>query len=231
VSSAPDPGRERWLWRALLAIGGTSLASAAALFVLVLLGILGKSYNGPPTVEPFGTPLAQERTPQPTEAGPAPSDAAIASLVIPRFGIDAPVQVKGVDARNVMQPPDGPRNVAWYDFSSKPGRPGNAVFSGHVDYVSYGPAVFWHLTDLVAGDVVEVHLQDGTVYSYAVETLQSVPAEPTEDQLRDIVGPSTSDVITLITCGGTFNPATHQYDHRTVVRAKRVAEPAAAAGP
>ena len=29
--------------------------------------------------------------------------------------------------------------------------------------------------------------------------------------------------MTLITCGGTFNSATHQYDKRLVVRAERVA--------
>ena len=208
-----------------------SLLGAAVLFVLALTGACDNSYAGPPPVTPFGPTLEVYRTPQPTLAVPPPSGAPIASLVISRFGIDAPVQVKGVDANNVMVSPDGPTNVAWYDFSAKPGFGGNAVFSGHVDYIDYGPAVFWHLKDLVAGDTIEVRLEDGTAYKYAVETLQSVPAEPTQDQLRDIVGPSANDIVTLITCGGTFSQETRQYDRRTVVRAKRVVEPPAEPNP
>lgn len=227
-------GRVGALSRTLFGLGLGSLATAAVLFVLVLTGVIDGKTRGSTIdlVTPVGPPIVAERTPQPTESGPPPSDAPIASLAIPRFGIDAPVQVKGVDANNVMEPPDGPRNVAWYEFSSKPGRPGNAVFSGHVDYVNYGEAVFWHLKDLTASDTIEVHLEDQTVYKYAVQAVQSVPAEPTEEQLRAIVGPSTKDVITLITCGGTWNPETHQYDHRTVVRAIRVLDqaPAAASG-
>ena len=144
------------------------------------------------------------------------------------------MQVKGVDANNVMISPDGPENVAWYDFSGKPGFGSNAVFSGHVDYIDYGPAVFWNLKDLVEGDTIEVHLTEGTVYTYAVESRWAVSAEPTQDELRTIVGPTTNDVVTLITCGGDWLPSEQQYSERTVVRARRVldppAEPAAPAG-
>jgi sortase (surface protein transpeptidase) len=38
-----------------------------------------------------------------------------------------------------------------------------------------------------------------------------------------IVGATPEEVITLITCSGTFSSATHQYDKRLVVRAERVA--------
>jgi LPXTG-site transpeptidase (sortase) family protein len=127
-----------------------------------------------------------------------------------------------------MQSPDGPTNVAWYSFSGKPGHGSNAVFSGHVDYIHYGAAVFWHLKDLVAGDQIQVDLDDGSVYTYAVVSINSISADPTEDELRDIVGASKTDIITLITCGGTFSQETHQYDHRTIVRAKRVLTPSTA---
>lgn len=219
----------RWLWRILLAVGATALAGAGVLMVLTLTGVIDTStYAGPGDSTPFGpTPnLTPEGTP--TAPLPTPSSAPITGLVIPKYGIDAPIQVKGVDADNVMVSPDGPTNVAWYDFSGKPGHGSNAVFSGHVDYIDYGPAVFSHLKDLVPGDTIDVHLEDGTVYTYAVESLWFVSAEPTQEELRGIVGPSTTDVITLITCGGTFDPNTGQYDHRTVVRAKRVVEPPAA---
>jgi LPXTG-site transpeptidase (sortase) family protein len=210
----------------LLAFGISCLAAAGILIVLIVTGVWNPQDSnalGDPT--PFGpTP---NLTPEPTATATLPPgvDAPIASIVISKFGIDAPVQEKGVDANNVMESPDGPTNVAWYTFSGKPGFGSNAVFSGHVDYIDYGPAVFWHLKDLVAGDVIEVHLNEGTVYTYAVESLWSIPAAPTEDELRAVIGGTTSDVVTLITCGGNWIPDQQQYDQRTVIRARRVLEP------
>jgi hypothetical protein len=49
-----------------------------------------------------------------------------------------------------MPSPDNAWDVAWYDFSARPGAGSNAVFSGHVDYHDVGPAVFWNLRDLRA---------------------------------------------------------------------------------
>ena len=210
----------------LLAIGVTCLTLAGVLIGLIVTRVWdtgGDTAVGAST--PFGpTP---DLTPDATATAELPPgvDAPIASLAIPKYGIDAPVQVKGVDANNIMVSPDGPTNVAWYDFSGKPGFGSNAVFSGHVDYIDFGPAVFWHLKDLVAGDIVEVHLTEGTVYTYVVESLLFVSAEPTQDELRGIVGPSTNDMITMITCGGEWNADLHQYDHRTVVKARRVLDP------
>ena len=217
----------RWLWRVLLAVGATALAGAGVLMVLTLTGVIDtNTYAGPGDPTPFESTHTPPATSEPL---PTPSNAPIIGLVIPKYGIDAPIQVKGVDANNVMISPDGPTNVAWYDFSAKPGHGGNAVFSGHVDYIDYGPAVFWNLKDLVAGDIVEVRLEDGTVYTYSVDSLRVVSANPTQEELVDIVGPTTEDVITMITCGGTFSQETNQYDQRTVVRARRVLEPSPAA--
>ena len=97
---------------------------------------------------------------------------------------------------------------------------GNAVFSGHVDYYNYGPAVFWHLKDLERGDVIEVSLADGTTYRYAVISRQQVAAATAD--VREIVGNSAEEIITLITCGGTFNSNLGEYDQRVIVRAARI---------
>jgi LPXTG-site transpeptidase (sortase) family protein len=157
---------------------------------------------------------------------PTPDLAPIANIVIPKFDIDAPVVVRGVDANNVMETPDGPKDVAWYDFTNPPGAGSNAVFSAHVDYINYGPAVFWHLKDLEQGDLVQVRLESGTVYTYAVESRQNVPAEPTQEVLASIVGDTPTDVITLITCGGSWDG--HEYSERVIVRATRVLDAASA---
>mgnify|MGYP001798816167 CR=1 FL=1 len=42
--------------------------------------------------------------------------------------------MKGITADNVMEAPNGPKDIAWYSFTTKPGLgTGNAAFSGHVD--------------------------------------------------------------------------------------------------
>ncbi|MEX0786138.1 MAG: class F sortase [Dehalococcoidia bacterium] len=202
-----------------MAAGALSLFAAAVLFVLILNGTVGGS--GPttifvPTLEPR---IEDFLTPEPT-AGAPPSEAPIAALAIPKFGVDAPVITLGTDANGVMESPDGPSEVAWYDFSVHPGFGSNAVFSGHVDYYNYGPAVFWNLRDLLADDVIEVRLEDGTVYQYSVISREMVYAATAP--LGEIVGDTPREVITLITCGGTFDGATYTYDQRLVVRAERL---------
>jgi len=55
----------------------------------------------------------------------------------------------------------------------------------------------------------------------------SLPGAP----VQDIVGPTPNEVVTLITCEGTFNTRTREYDKRLIIRAERVRpEPAAKTG-
>lgn len=182
------------------------------------------------TIAAFGEPI-KTPTPGPTptpvvNAWPPPSEQPIARLVIPVANIDAPVVTKGVDAAGVMQSPDNAYDTAWYDFSAKPGWGGNAVFSGHVDYIRVGKAVFWNIKDLTQGDVIEIHLADGTTYKYAVTYREQFDAATAP--VDQIVGPTPAESVTLITCSGSFDAATSQYDKRLIVRAERIIEQAPA---
>jgi LPXTG-site transpeptidase (sortase) family protein len=138
-------------------------------------------------------------------------------MVIPDLEVDAPIQTKGIDGNNVMEAPDGPENVAWYDFTQHPGFGGNAVFSGHVDYINYGPAVFANVYQLEPDDVIDVSLQDGTRYRYRVFSKEQVTAD---SDVSGIVAPSDEEIVTLITCIGSFDSSTGQYSHRLIVKAR-----------
>jgi len=159
-------------------------------------------------------------TASPVPAVATPSDAPPLRIVIPRIGVDAPITTKGIGANGGMEPPDGPEDVAWYGFTARPGSGSNAVFSAHVDYHGYGPAVFADLKRLEKGDLIEVRTADGAVYRYEVTLSLSYPAETAP--FEDIVGPTSREVVTLITCAGTFDQAARRYSHRLVVRAERV---------
>jgi LPXTG-site transpeptidase (sortase) family protein len=210
-----------------LMVAGVSMMIAALILMLVAMGVIFNSNGGNSsleTVAAFGEPIRTATpgpTPTPTGQFPPGSNAPVARLIIEKAEIDAPVVIKGVDAQGVMQSPDNAYDTAWYDFSAHPGFGGNAVFAGHVDYIRVGKAVFWNLKDLEEGDLIQVRLQDGTVYKYAVNFREQFDAATAPVDM--IVGPTPNETVTLITCGGTFNPDTHQYDKRLVIRAERVA--------
>ncbi len=182
--------------------------------------------------------ILQEHEPaQAREAsGPTDPDGPHPVLItIPRIGVNAPVVVLGLDSRNYPQVPDSGSDVAWYTFSAPPGSGSNAVFSGHVDWYYWdlpGEGVFYHLRELQIGDEISVEVDDGSQLRYIVTGNVAVPYD--DPNVVKVMDPSFRDVITLITCGGTWlrdysNPAGGNYSHRVIVRAERVLD--LAAGP
>lgn len=141
-----------------------------------------------------------------------------ALLVIEKLKVQAPVEVKGLDAHNVMEAPDNPTDAAWYRFSAKPGSGGNAVFSGHRDFGQVGnPAIFWHLDQLVAGDQIDVVSDKRTQISYRVS--QAWDYSVSDMPMQEVLATDRNDEVTLITGSGTYLRG--GYDHRLVVRAVR----------
>jgi LPXTG-site transpeptidase (sortase) family protein len=218
----------------LITVGTILILTAVTLFVLLWQGIIDDGTQGNSSLETipgFGAIRTPTPGPSPTPSPEYPpgSDAPIARIVIPAAEIDAPIVVKGVSDDGVMQSPDNAVDVAWYDFSAHPGFGGNAVFAGHVDYIRVGPAVFWNIKDLNPGDLIEVRLEDGTVYQYGVTVKQQYDAATAP--VETIVGPTPRETVTLITCSGSFSGATGQYDKRLVVQAERLPADAPAALP
>jgi LPXTG-site transpeptidase (sortase) family protein len=143
---------------------------------------------------------------------------------IPSIGVDAPVTIRLMGSDGVMGEPNGRFDVVWYDFSAfpgmggYPGAGGNAVFAGHVDYHPHYEAVFWDLHLVGPGDIIEVDLPDGTLIRYTVQWSRQIGPD---DDFSGYVTRTGEDIMTIVTCQGTFNSATHNYDHRLVVRGIR----------
>ena len=211
----------------LIGLGTALIGVAIGLFALIATGVIDDSTRGYSSIDTgaaFGEPLKTPTvgpSPTPTNKFPPGTDAGVCRLRIPRFEVDADLVTMGVDEQGVMQSPSNAYDVAWYHFTAKPGFGSNAVFAAHVDYVNVGPAVFWHLKDLVEGDTIQVEMEDGTVYTYAVDS--KIPYDADTAPVNDIVNGTAEERITLITCTGSFNSTTHQYDQRLVVTAERVA--------
>lgn len=160
-------------------------------------------------------------------------------LLVPRLYIDAPVLATGFEEGTTTPAvPKRADEVAWYEFTPTPGLKNNAVFSGHVDWQTKDgdpiPGVFYRLRELQIGDVVEVRLEGGQTIPYRVTGNVAVPYN--DPNVVRSMGVTEKDVITLITCGGTWiiNPAEENggnYSHRIIVRAERADDAAAVANP
>jgi LPXTG-site transpeptidase (sortase) family protein len=171
-----------------------------------------------------GAPPAQSYTPpRSTGTGPGPITGSDMSISIPSIGVNASVYARSVGTNGQMGNPAGAWDVIWYDFSQNwpglGGYPGtgtsNAVYAGHVDYIRVGPAVFWSVRNLVAGDRIYVNSANGQI-SYVVQW--SAWAGPGDD-FTQYVAQTGSDVITLVTCIGGFSAG--HYSNRLIVRGVR----------
>ena len=150
-------------------------------------------------------------------------------LLIPSIGVDAPFSIKQVPTDGVMPNPNGPEDVVWYDFSQWPGLGGipvpdgnsgsNVVLAGHVDYINYGPAVFWDVPNLAIGDEVQIAMADGVTATYKIEFNKVV--KPGDEDWSKLVAGTADESVTLITCTGGFSAG--HYDSRQVAWGRRVA--------
>jgi LPXTG-site transpeptidase (sortase) family protein len=139
-------------------------------------------------------------------------------LVIPRIGVDAPVIAVGLTADGAMDVPERAEEVGWYQYSPRPGLKGNAVLAGHLNWRGVD-GVFRHLASLAAGDTVIVRAANGQERPYTVSWRREWPVATAP--IGTVFELLERPALTLITCGGSWNPVTQRYDTRVVVRAQR----------
>lgn len=227
--------------RALLSLGALATLAGVALVVVALYSFA--SDDSPPNESPNvvvdleGNEIdldVPQVAPPPLPDPPPPSFGGSGfQLVIDKLAVTAPVTTLGMDEELVPKVPQTAGEVAWYDFSAVPGTGSNAVFAGHVTW--NGPAVFYKLNQLQAGDQIRLVGNDGTQLTYNVTAVFEV--DPEDPASLKVMWSTEQDVITLITCSGTFfetdDPvAGGDYTHRLIVRAhlSGVGQPSAAGG-
>jgi LPXTG-site transpeptidase (sortase) family protein len=136
-------------------------------------------------------------------------------LLIPRIGVNARIEARGLDANRNMATPNDFHNVAWYDLGPTPGEPGNALINGHVNWWT-GSAVFTRLSEVRPGDMVIVIRGDGTRLNFKVTGRRIVGAGA---RLASLFAPSPIATLTLITCSGVWDPRILSDTQRLLVSA------------
>jgi len=132
-----------------MAMGLAAFASGVALIALGLTSSLETESRPPPPaivvdlgeddeyLRLLDRPRATTASPTPTKPAEPPLPESGYRMVIEKIGVNAPVDVYGLDANNVPEVPlgsDAAEVIAWYNFSAKPGTGSNAVFAGHVTW-------------------------------------------------------------------------------------------------
>jgi hypothetical protein len=194
----------------------------AAVLLVIAVGCLAVGLRG--HQHPLTGPVASQLTLPSTSGGTAPAPSEVVSpivarsapvtLSIPAIGLTVSVSALGLNPDGTVQVPSDFQEPGWFQLGPSPGQVGSAVILGHVD--SYqGPAVFFQLRSLQAGDLVEVSLADGVVATFAVNTAAMYPKDRFPAQ--QVYGSHGYSALQLVTCGGTFDTQTGHYLSNVIV--------------
>ena len=162
-----------------------------------------------PDVDPVVGAKAAEALSRPRDVTPSGDPLRVR---IPAIGVDAPLVRLGLNPDQTLEVP-GYDESGWYTGGSRPGDRGPAVIAAHVDSTT-GPAVFYRLRELKAGDTVHVDYRDGTV-TFSVRESQSFPK--TSFPTAQVYGATQGPELRLITCDGTFDRKARSYRSNLVV--------------
>jgi hypothetical protein len=159
-------------------------------------------------------------SPAPLTIEPAPATEAVqlpppTQVRIQAIGVDSTLETLAVGAAGELQGPTDYAKAGWYAAGVAPGEIGPAVIAGHVDSAA-GPAVFYRLRDLKAGDTVEVLRGDQWI-PFRVVASEKYPKNqfPTDQ----VYSPTPVPELRLITCGGSFDHSRRSYEDNIVVYA------------
>jgi sortase (surface protein transpeptidase) len=228
-------------------VNGVVVALVAAGLVLAFVGSHTLRWSPPTAPQKWEAP-SRSRPQPPAPRAPSGGQAAVrtvrvagnryqvtpmahsvpVSVYIPHIKVRAEIISLGLTSSGAVGVPslNTPFLTSWYNRGPTPGSPGAAVIFGHVDSAAVGPAVFYHIGDLLPGDLVYVTLKDGRtalfrVYSAALYSKAEFPD-------NTIYGYTSWPSLRLITCGGQFDSATGHYLSNTVVFAQYVGQQAGA---
>ena len=218
ADNAAEPGRRRSAagrhasrarlvrrpWAALTTVSGAIVLCGA------VAGLAWAAHTARPATPPGHGPLVPVPKGQ-WAAAPATVARRVArptALDIPAIGVRTRLVRLGLTASGALQVPATAAVAGWYTGSPRPGAVGSAIIAGHID--SYrGPGVFFRLRTLKPGNLIYVRRADGSLAVFRVTSVRTFAKA--HFPAGQVYGPVPNAQLRLITCGGTFDPATGHY--------------------
>jgi len=150
-----------------------------------------------------------------TDAGPFATNG---SIVLPTLRVEAPIVRVKVSMKGDMVVPTNARDIAWFDQGPFPGKTNNIVLAGHIDY-NGALGSFNGLQRLHPGDTVAVNMNGKT---WAFEVKWSCLFDRNTNLADRIMGYTQMPSVTLISCGGVWDPSAGTHDKRIAVRGELI---------
>jgi LPXTG-site transpeptidase (sortase) family protein len=145
-------------------------------------------------------------------------------VAIPALDVDTKIFPVGLDKNRAIEIPEDIRYVGWYELGVPPGVDrGSAVLVAHRDGREQGRGVFYFLGSLDVGDKVVVKTSAGEELPYKVVSRESILKKrlPYEELFAVDGDPR----LTLISCGGYYDPDNGGYQDNVVVTAVPMFDP------
>ena len=188
--------------------------------LILLLGMV--ICFGTITVNPVNISSAPAPTAPPITVKPTTVASGIPQrITIEAIALDAPVVEMGWQTVEKGGGPVSewvvPENEAgWHINSAQPGQGSNIVISGHNN--STGGHIFGQLAELEVGDTIRILTSEDKAVTYQIKETQIVrtlgASQQTLDYLQQIIEPTSSERLTLITCWPSWTNT-----HRLIITA------------
>jgi hypothetical protein len=150
----------------------------------------------------------------------------LSRVVAPKLGVDHYIQQVGISNNEMEAPEDGVYAIGWYPQFGKPGHGGNIMITAHETW-NHLQGPFYGLHKAKLGDVIEMHMADGTklVYHVISNKRYKVDSIPMGEIIWPTIRPQNEEWLTLFTCGGEIVYGANgfgDYLDRDVVVARRM---------
>jgi len=140
------------------------------------------------------------------------------ALTIASIDVSAPIEAAGVAPDGTVAIPHDAHHVGWYQFGPAPGdATGSAVIVGHRDSRTQGRGALYDLGAVNVGDLIQVRRSDGTTLSYRVVERRLYLKQGLH--WATFFTDRGSPRLTVITCGGDYDPAQGGYQDNLIVTA------------
>ena len=138
--------------------------------------------------------------------------------------VDTKVFPVGLDKNDAIEIPEDIRYVGWYEYGVPPGVDrGSAVLVAHRDGREQGRGVFYYLGTLEPGDRVYVKTSAGEELPYKVVSRESIRKKSLP--YEELFAVDGDPRLTLISCGGYYDPNNGGYQDNVVVTAVPLFDP------
>ena len=177
-----------------------AVACAAAGLVLVGVAVVSRPLASAPLVKhPFALKSAAT-----LQVQPAGTRVVADHLVIPSLHVDALVRTTSIVDHELVIPGDVHDVGEW----GRKVNAGTTILAGHVNWVGQGLGALGALANIAPGATVYLSNRAGVVSVWSVVSLRAVSKMDLPETLFASGGTRR---LVLVTCGGAFDAATHQY--------------------